>query len=675
MNRASLLLSVVALAACAPQELEDPRLHSQYDELFEAAGAEYDVPPELLKALGYSLTRFQMLDSSDEFEGRVPTFGVMAVSADISSDPRVRTDAATNIRTAAAWLRARADVDGIERRDVDAWHDIAADYALLEHPEARVQFFRELQDLTGAPTAIGVLRQAASPDYDLGVWRPSPNFNSRGSYTPQFVVIHTCEGGYSGCWSWQTNPNADVGAHYTVKEDGSEVTQLVRESDRGWHVAAAYQCGNNNGVRCDLNGVGTNSISVGIEHGGYASQTSFPAGQINASARLVCSITRRWGIPRDRNHILSHAQLQPNNRTDPGANWPWTQFIQKVKDECGDAPPSCDRTTGDFTFSCDGAQAGQTCVLMDEPGDPDTWNDNYFCSKRDLGLRWSNAGPIADMDCINVHESSEPNAAAWADNFLCAPKQSPYIFSYSSAGPIAGKSCVHLNETRDLANSWNDNFLCFEARHTFTNGDFSFKADGVIAGQQCVNVNEPSDPDTWTDNHFCTTRTDVGMQWSNAGAIAGMACANVAESAESQAAIWADNFLCVPPEARVRFHWSSAGPLSGYACVRWFDHAETSATWLDNWLCVETLPPLPEPDAGVVVPEPDAGVVVPEPDAGVTTPQPPVDAGVTTPTPETPPVMELTSPEVVQGGCSAGAPGLLLGGLVLLLRRRRDQTA
>ncbi|MGV3621820.1 MAG: N-acetylmuramoyl-L-alanine amidase [Archangium sp.] len=641
------------LAACAPQGGLPPELSSAHDAVFQEAAAEYDLPPELLPAISYTLTRFQMVDSAGEFDGRTPTFGLMAVTPEMSSDARVRTDPRENVQAAAAWLRARADLEGIERHELEAWRDVAADYAQLEHPEARTEFFRDLQALWGAKPIIGVLREAVSPDYDLGTWRASPNFNSRSGRTPLFVIIHTCEGGYSGCWSWQLNPSAQVSAHYTVKEDGSEVSQLVRETDRAWHVGAQYQCSRNNNVRCDLNGVSTNSISVGIEHGGWASQTSFPAGQTDASARLVCNITRRWGIPRDREHILSHAQLSPSDRTDPGANWPWNAFIQKVKDVCGDAPPSCDRTTGDFTFSCDGVQTGQTCVSMDEPGDPHSWGDNYFCSKRDLGLRWSNAGAVDGMDCINVHESSEPAAAAWADNFLCAPKQSPFVFSYSSAGPIAGRQCVHLNETADLANSWNDNYICFEARHEFTEAGFTFKADGAVAGQTCVNVDEPSDPDTWTDNFFCTTRTDVQMQWSFTGPISGLECANVAESAESQAANWADNFLCVTPESRVRFHWSSAGPVSGLPCVRWFDHAETSATWLDNWLCIETLPPIQEPEVGAGV------VVVPEVDAGV-------------PPAELPPAAtELTKIEGVTGGCSVGAPGLFLGVLALLLRRRR----
>lgn len=79
-----------------------------------------------------------------------------------------------------------------------------------------------------------------------------------------------------------------------------------------------------------------NNFSVGIEHAGYASQSSFPAGQIDASAKLTCDITRDRTIVRDSYHIVAHGRLQPYNRTDPGPNWPWTTYINKVKSYCGD---------------------------------------------------------------------------------------------------------------------------------------------------------------------------------------------------------------------------------------------------------------------------------------------------------------------------------------------------
>jgi hypothetical protein len=154
------------------------------------------------------------------------------------------------------------------------------------------------------------------------------------------IVIHTCEGGYSGCWSWLTNSAAGASAHYVVNEAGTEISQLVNEANRAWHVAASYDCSLNGSKDCGLNGVSVNHFSVGIEHGGFASQSSFPAGQIDASAKLSCDISRDQGILRDSYHIVAHGRLQPSTRTDPGPNWPWSTYISKVNSYCGSSTPT-----------------------------------------------------------------------------------------------------------------------------------------------------------------------------------------------------------------------------------------------------------------------------------------------------------------------------------------------
>jgi N-acetyl-anhydromuramyl-L-alanine amidase AmpD len=184
---------------------------------------------------------------------------------------------------------------------------------------------------------------AAGPDYAASIWRPSPNYNARPS-TPgiKMIIIHTCEGSYSSCWSWLTNSASGVSAHYVVNESGSEISQLVREVDRGWHVGATYSCSLNSNQECGLNGVSVNHFSVGIEHGGYASQTSFPAGQIDASAKLSCDIARDRSIPRDSYHIVAHGRLQPATRTDPGPNWPWSSYLSKINSYCGSSAITID---------------------------------------------------------------------------------------------------------------------------------------------------------------------------------------------------------------------------------------------------------------------------------------------------------------------------------------------
>ena len=347
-----------------------------YDEDFLAAGTEFDVPAALLKSLAWSMTRYEMVESEGEFEGGRAAFGLMGLSAEALTEgaalaqvteAQAKTEPKANIRAAAAWLSARATTAGIERTKLLAWSGVVGDYAGLEDLDARAAFLRgevytalklgvgmpsdELEANGGMAEIEGAIGEYAevqqgltrAPDYGVGVWRPSPNFNSRGGQRPKFVVIHTCEGAYSGCWGWLSNPRAGASAHYVVNTTGSEISQLVRESDRAWHIAAEYACSRNSGQMCNLNGASSNTHSVGIEHAGFASQSSWPAGQIDASARLVCNITKDWGIARDRFHIVGHGQLQPWNRTDPGRNWPWTSYLQKINAVCGTSstpPPS-----------------------------------------------------------------------------------------------------------------------------------------------------------------------------------------------------------------------------------------------------------------------------------------------------------------------------------------------
>ena len=139
-------------------------------------------------------------------------------------------------------------------------------------------------------------------------------------------------------------------------------------------------------------------------------------------------------------------------------------------DVCNDPPAEdCDRSTSHpevtLTFSCDGPNAGMTCVSVNEPDDPDSWSDNHLCSDRDVGLAWSHSGPIGGMRCTRVYEDSDDDAAAWSDNHLCLPPNTPFSLRWSVSGPIGGLSCVHWNEPSTLDESWGDNYLCID---TFT---------------------------------------------------------------------------------------------------------------------------------------------------------------------------------------------------------------
>lgn len=318
------------------------------------------VPAALLVALAYAETGLQMVVGEVEFPGQERAYGIMALregnlelAAELTGlDPELlKHHRAANVLGAAAVLSHWAQEEGIDTSDLAAWAPLVARYSGIENEQAVAEFVH--RDVYGAlkegiiaegfeVEPIDVRPNFPLPDLDVvrsrqsgTIWTPSPNYNSRGGASVDFVVIHTCEGSYSGCWGWLTNKSAGVSAHYVVNDRGTEVRQLVDENHRAWHISANYSCSNNHGVECWRNGRSMNTVSVGIEHAGYASQSSWNTGLLQRSAELTCNITKRHGIVRDRYHIVGHGQLQPWNRSDPGANWPWTNYIDRVKAACG----------------------------------------------------------------------------------------------------------------------------------------------------------------------------------------------------------------------------------------------------------------------------------------------------------------------------------------------------
>jgi N-acetyl-anhydromuramyl-L-alanine amidase AmpD len=347
--------SVSPSRATAPARVPDV---SPYDAIFAAAGAEFRVPAALLRALSYVETRWQMVEGHEEFSGLPPAYGLMALRGERLREGAaraglretlVRSDPAANVRTAAALLRDYADALGMSESDADAWAPVVARYSGIELAAGQQAYVRDVYAvLAGRRSApASALRSGADPcgtepstpppDQPGAVWRASPNFDERMSGDGgkvHIVIIHSCEGSYAGCWSWLANPSALVSAHYVVREDGAEITQLVRESSRAWHIAAVYDSALNAGHEGRLHGTQSNHFTIGVEHAGFASQTSWPVEQIDASARLVCDVAKRWQIPRDRLHIVSHAQLQPYNRTDPGSGWPWGDYLTRINRYC-----------------------------------------------------------------------------------------------------------------------------------------------------------------------------------------------------------------------------------------------------------------------------------------------------------------------------------------------------
>lgn len=141
----------------------------------------------------------------------------------------------------------------------------------------------------------------------------SPYHSSRGNYQITGVVIHTVVGSYTSCVNYFQNNSRRVSAHYVVKEDGSEITQMVKE-DRAAHHAGLVKDPTTPVYR----GNNPNFYTIGIENAdGGNPHGSDRTGQYPALAKLVKEICERNNIPIDRDHICGHREIY-SAKTCPG---------------------------------------------------------------------------------------------------------------------------------------------------------------------------------------------------------------------------------------------------------------------------------------------------------------------------------------------------------------------
>ncbi|MEV0491790.1 peptidoglycan-binding protein [Streptomyces atratus] len=353
--RASVLaaLTATALAATGTPVLAAPppvaTRHSM-NQAFAEAAREFDVPRDLLAAVGYGETH---LDGHTGRPSQANGYGVMHLvsnpgnhtlekAAALTGAPlsELRRDTAANILGGAAVLRAYADrigLDGDERDDIDAWYPAVARYsgttgrAAALYADAVYTFLAngivttvpggERISVTARPVApdkgsfSDAEVRAQSPDYPSALWVPAdPNNFTKGRSAPiDKVIIHVTQGSYSGSISWFQDPTSEVSAHYVIRSSDGQITQMVRNSDTAYHAR------------------GSNASALGIEHEGFIDDPSwFTDAMYRSSAALTRALCDRYGIPKDRAHIIGHSEAPGNDHTDPGPYWDWARYMSYV---------------------------------------------------------------------------------------------------------------------------------------------------------------------------------------------------------------------------------------------------------------------------------------------------------------------------------------------------------
>ena len=158
----------------------------------------------------------------------------------------------------------------------------------------------------------------------------SPNVSSRGGARVDLVVVHDTEGAYAGAISWFAQSRSRVSAHFVLREDGGEATQMVDLAKNAWHV-------------CYFN-----RRSVGLEIAGRESAGFSDAAWL-AAARIVVYLLHHLQIPCRfaeegvgpgfcRHYDLGKAGGGHDDPTTDAAKWAWFCALVKSEYARGDLP-------------------------------------------------------------------------------------------------------------------------------------------------------------------------------------------------------------------------------------------------------------------------------------------------------------------------------------------------
>jgi N-acetyl-anhydromuramyl-L-alanine amidase AmpD len=137
------------------------------------------------------------------------------------------------------------------------------------------------------------------------------------------VVIHATAGGSSaGAVSVMRDGAASF--HWLVPDEdepqhGQIIWACAPESRAAWHVRNSCSHPNVNGGATRVN-----HWSVGIEIvNRQAGNDPYSAWQVEVTARVVRYC---WAKYPNLKHVVSHAKLDPDRRSDPGKQFPWQDF-------------------------------------------------------------------------------------------------------------------------------------------------------------------------------------------------------------------------------------------------------------------------------------------------------------------------------------------------------------
>jgi hypothetical protein len=398
--------------------------------IFQSAGEEFAVPPELLEALCWEATRcdpeaasawggYGLYDFREDDEVHGPGIELASTLLELSPD-EVMVSPEQQVRAAAALLHHYAPE--AETDDLQSWGPALQAFSHREEPHLQRLYLATVYgalDFTPDWEALALELPAfpapAGDFYGNDAYQQAHSSNytnaSRSAGNINYVVIHTTQGSYSGAISWFQNSASNVSAHYIIRSSDGHTTQMLLEEDIGWHAGNWTY----------------NEQSVGIEHEGWVDDASwYTEPMYKASAELTADICDRNNIPLDRSHVIAHSEVPGSTHTDPGNNWDWDHYMDLIGGEGG--PTENAEMLGVIADSdiYEGDRLVGVTVTLDQTGEKTTTDGDGYYRFDGLGTgTWSVTVTADGFDDGTCAKDITTGSGQWWCSIAMVPSDDP----------------------------------------------------------------------------------------------------------------------------------------------------------------------------------------------------------------------------------------------------------